>query len=77
LDCASFPAIQAESRTPEVVFVAMNGCIDIESNSVVAGVLGRKVHISANSDIEYDPSLSQAILGSDLGGWRVVSVKEY
>lgn len=75
-DCDN-PAIEITSNTKSVVFIANEGCINVGSNSLMAGVLGYKVHISNNSTIEFDPSLAQGIVGSDPNGWRVVSVKEY
>lgn len=76
-DCAVSPAADITSNTATVVFVALDGCINIGSNSVISGVLGKKVHVSNNSTISYDPNLAQAIVGSDTGGWIVTSVKEY
>ncbi len=76
-NCAVNPAIDMTSNTATVVFVAVDGCINIGSNSVISGVLGKKVHLKNNSTVSYDPSLAQAILGTDTGGWSVVSITEY
>ncbi|KKT34536.1 MAG: hypothetical protein UW23_C0035G0006 [Candidatus Collierbacteria bacterium GW2011_GWA1_44_12] len=75
--CEINPAIELTSNTATVVFVAVDGCINIGSNSVISGVLGKKVHLKSNSIVSYDPSLAQAILGTDTGGWSVVSITEY
>lgn len=76
-NCSTAPAIDITSNTATVVFVAQNGCINIGSNSLISGVLGKKVHISNNSTIQYDPNLAQAIVAPDSGGWAVTSVREY
>lgn len=76
IDCAD-PAILMSSNTATVVFVAQDGCIKIASGSVISGVLGKKVYLSNNSSVRYDPALAQAIISTDSGGWAVTSVKEY
>ncbi len=77
IDCSSSPAISVTSNTATVVFVSQEGCINISSNSVISGVLGRKIHIKNNSTLLYDPSLAQAIVGSDTTGWAVTKIREY
>ena len=75
-DCSGVPAIQVSSNTSTVVFSAPDGCIFFESNSFVRGVLGKKIHLSNNSVIEYDPRLATVILRTGLGGWAVTSFQE-
>lgn len=75
-DCAA-PAIDISSNTKTVVFIAIDGCVNVGANSAMAGILGYKVHIERNSTIEFDPSLAQAVVGSELNGWKVISVKEF
>ncbi len=76
-DVCSSPAIDMTSNTATVVFVAVNGCINVGSNSLINGILGKKIHIKNNSNISYDPSLARAIVVPDSGGWSVVNIKEY
>lgn len=76
-NCSSSPAIDITSNTATVVFVSLDGCINIGSNSVISGILGKKIHIKNNSSVLYDPSLAKAIVEPDSGGWAVVSVREY
>ncbi len=76
VDCSS-PAIDMTSNTATVVFVAINGCINVGSNSQINGILGKKIHIKNNSTIKYDPSLARAIVVPDSGGWNVVNIREY
>ncbi|OGD73295.1 hypothetical protein A3K29_04145 [Candidatus Collierbacteria bacterium RIFOXYB2_FULL_46_14] len=77
LDCANLPAIDMTSNTATVVFVAIDGCINVGSNSKINGILGKKIHIKNNSTIQYDPSLARAIVVPDSGGWNVVNIREY
>jgi len=74
--CEANPAIDMTSNTATVVFVAVDGCINIGSNSVISGVLGKKVHVRNNSTISYDPNLARAILGDTGEGWSVVNITE-
>lgn len=76
-DVCSSPAIDMTSNTATVVFVAVNGCINVGSNSLINGILAKKIHIKNNSSISYDPSLARAIVVPDSGGWSVVNIKEY
>ncbi len=76
-DCATLPAIDMTSNTATVVFVAIDGCINVGSNSNINGILGKKIHIKNNSTISYDPSLARAIVVPDSGGWNVVNIREY
>lgn len=76
-DCAAVPAINITSNTATVVFVAIDGCINISSNSVISGILAKKIHVKNNSSVLYDPSLARAIVDPGSGGWAVVSVREY
>jgi len=75
-NCTADPAISVSSNTSTVVFSAPNGCVFFESNSFVRGVLAKKVYLSNNSVIEYDPRLATVILKTGLGGWAVVSFQE-
>ncbi len=77
VDCTNLPAIDMTSNTATVVFVAINGCINVGSNSMLNGILGKKIHIKNNSTIQYDPSLARAIVVPDSGGWNVVNIHEY
>lgn len=77
VDCANLPAIDITSNTATVVFVSIDGCINIGSNSVISGVLGKKIHIKNNSSVIYDPSLAKEIVLPGSGGWAVVNVREY
>ena len=77
MDCANLPAIDITSNTATVVFVAIDGCINVGSNSMINGILGKKIHIKNNSTIQYDPSLARAIVVPDSGGWNVVNIREY
>ncbi|MBI1872010.1 hypothetical protein HYS10_01180 [Candidatus Collierbacteria bacterium] len=76
-NCAVLPAIDITSNTATVVFVAIDGCINIASHSVISGILGKKIYIKNNSSVLYDPSLAKAIVEPNSGGWAVVSVREY
>lgn len=76
-NCASAPAIDMTSNTATVVFVAVDGCINVGSNSVINGILAKKIHLKNNSTITYDPSLARAIVVPDSGGWGVVNIREY
>jgi len=75
-DCAAVPAIKVASNTATVVFTAPEGCAFFKSNSFVRGVLAKKIHLSNNSVIEYDPRLATVILRTGLGGWAVTSFRE-
>jgi len=75
-NCLSSPAISVASNTSTVVFSAPDGCIFFRSNSFVRGALAKKIHLSGNSIIEYDPRLATVILKTGLGGWAVTSFKE-
>ena len=75
-DCSAIPAVKAASNTESVVFSAPDGCVFFESNSLVRGVLAKKVHLSRNSVIEYDPRLATVILTTGLGGWEVTGFRE-
>ncbi|MFZ2201872.1 MAG: hypothetical protein WAV56_00585 [Microgenomates group bacterium] len=75
--CGVDPAITTSSNTATVVFVALSGCVHVKSNSILSGILAKKIYVENNSTIEFDPSLAQAILEPDSGGWAVVSVKEF
>jgi hypothetical protein len=75
-DCSAVPAIRVASNTATVVFTAPNGCVFFQSNSFVRGVLAKKIHLSNNSVIEYDPRLATVILRTGLGGWAVTSFRE-
>lgn len=77
IDCANSPAIDITSNTATVLFVDLDGCINIGSNSLISGVLGKKIHIKNNSTVQYDPSLAKAIVATGSGGWAVVNIKEY
>lgn len=77
VDCAISPAIDMTSNTATVVFVAIDGCINVGSNSLINGILAKKIHIKNNSNISYDPSLARAIVVPDTGGWSVVNIREY
>ncbi|HCQ31191.1 TPA: hypothetical protein DIU27_02275 [Candidatus Collierbacteria bacterium] len=77
MDCATLPAIDMTSNTATVVFVAIDGCINVGSNSQINGILGKKIHVKNNSTIRYDPSLARAIVVPDSGGWNVVNIREY
>ncbi len=77
VDCANLPAIDMTSNTATVVFVAIDGCVNVGSNSMINGILGKKIHIKNNSTIQYDPSLARAIVVPDSGGWSVVNIHEY
>lgn len=75
--CTAAPAVSLGANTTTVVLVAEDGCINIGSFSVITGVLGNKVHVSANSKVQYDPSLAQAIISTESGGWAVTSIREF
>ena len=75
-NCTVSPAILVASNTATVVFSAPNGCINFSSNSFVRGVLAKKIHLSNNSVIEYDPRLASVILRTGLGGWAVTGMRE-
>lgn len=75
--CGVDPAITTSSNTATVVFVALSGCVHVKSNSILSGILAKKIYVENNSTIEFDPSLAQAILEPDSGGWAVVGVKEF
>jgi len=75
-NCQMSPAVQVSSNTSTVVFSAPDGCVYFNANSFVRGVLAKKIHLSGNSVIEYDPRLATVILRTGLGGWAVTSYKE-
>ena len=75
-NCTADPAVKVSSNTATVVFSAPDGCIWFEANSFVRGVLAKKVHLSGNSQIEYDPRLAYIVLKTGLGGWAVTSYRE-
>ncbi len=76
-ECGTNPAIKTSSNTATVVFVALTGCVHVKSNSILSGILAKKIYVENNSTIEFDPSLARAIVEPDSGGWAVLSVKEY
>ncbi len=76
-DCGSGPAIETSSNTATVVFVALSGCVHINSNSILSGILAKRIYVENNSTIEFDPSMARAIVEPDSGGWAVLGVKEY
>lgn len=75
--CGSSPAIETSSNTATVVFVAMSGCVHIKSNSILSGILAKRIYVENNATIEFDPSMARAIVEPDSGGWAVLSVKEF
>lgn len=75
-NCAS-AAINLSNNATSVVLIALNGCIYVQQNAVVNGVIGNKIHLTQNSKINYDPSLARAIVVADTGGWSVVNMREY
>lgn len=75
-NCQVNPAVKVSSNTSTVVFSAPDGCIYFNANSFVRGVLAKKVHLSGNSVIEYDPRLATVILKTGLGGWAVTNFRE-
>lgn len=75
--CGSGPAIETSSNTATVVFVALSGCVHINSNSVLSGILAKRIYVENNSTIEFDPSMARAIVEPNSGGWAVLSVKEF
>lgn len=75
-NCQVNPAVKVSSNTSTVVFSAPDGCIYFNANSFVRGVLAKKVHLSGNSAIEYDPRLATVILKTGLGGWAVTNFRE-
>ncbi len=76
LDCRN-PAISLSNNATSVVLIALSGCVYVQENAVVNGVIGKKIHLTQNSSINYDPSLAKAIVDPGSGGWAVVSIKEY
>ena len=75
--CGDNPAIMTSSNTATVVFVALSGCVHVKSNSILSGILAKKIYVENNAIIEFDPSLARGILEPGSGGWAVVSVKEF
>lgn len=75
-NCTTDPAVKVSSNTATVVFSAPDGCIFFESNSLVRGVLAKKIYLSNNSSIIYDPRLAYVVLKTGLGGWAVTSYRE-
>lgn len=76
-DNCTEPAIVMSNNATGVVLVALNGCIYVRENAILNGIVGKKIHLTNNSQINYDPSLAKAIIDPGSGGWSVVSVKEY
>lgn len=75
--CSDDPSIETSSNTATVVFVALSGCVHINSNSVLSGILAKRIFVENNSTIEFDPSMARAIVEPESGGWAVVGVREY
>lgn len=75
-NCAD-PAMSLSNNATSVVLIALNGCIYIQQNAIVNGVIGYKIHLTQNSTVNYDPSLARAILEQSSGGWSVVNLREY
>ena len=77
LNC-DLPAISVSSNTNNVIFYALNGCVNVAANSQFFGaIVGQKVRVSTNSTIEYDPALANAVFGaSSAGGWVITSWRE-
>lgn len=76
-ECSGNPSIKTSSNTATVVFVALSGCVHINSNSVLSGILAKRIYVENNSTIEFDPSMARAIVEPDSGGWAVNSIREY
>ena len=72
------PAIEISSNSNSVLFYSMNGCIQINANSVFHGaVLGEGIRVDNNSTVEYDPALQTTIYGlTKDGGWQTLSFEE-
>src|SRR3989344_52542 len=75
-DQCSNPSIKTSSNTATVVFVALNGCVYVNSNSILSGILAKEIFVENNATIEFDPSMARAIVEPGSGGWAVVSIKE-
>lgn len=75
--CSDDPSIKTSSNTATVVFVALTGCVHIKSNSILSGILAKRIFVENNATIEFDPSMARAIVEPDSGGWAVTSVKEF
>ncbi|MFH0864177.1 MAG: pilus assembly PilX N-terminal domain-containing protein [Candidatus Gottesmanbacteria bacterium] len=77
-DICQDPTISLSSNTDTVLFYTNDGCINIASKLDVHGtILGKKIHVSSNSTIEYDPDLKFADFGPQQeGDWQTLSFKE-
>lgn len=72
------PSISLSSNTNSVLFYAESGCVLVTANSSFHGaILGEKIVIDNNSQVEYDPALKTALFGiTRFGGWQTLSFKE-
>ena len=72
------PSISLSSNTESVLFYANQGCITVTANSSFHGaILGEKILVDNNSQVEYDPALAEALFGiTKEGGWQTLSFKE-
>lgn len=76
-DVCADPAVSVDNNTDTVIFVANQGCVFIDNNAVVIGVVGKKIHLENNSIVRNDPSLFSKLVLVGGGGWSVVSITEY
>lgn len=72
------PAITLSSNSQSVLFYAVNGCVVVTANSTFHGsIIGEKVEVANNSQVEFDPALSSTGFNiSGQGGWQIISYKE-
>lgn len=78
-DLCTDKSISVSSNTNSVLFYATDGCVLVNANSTFHGaVLGEKIRVENQSEVEYDPALAAAIFGlTSEGGWQVKSFREY
>lgn len=76
MNCSS-PSVKTSSNTATVVYIALSGCVYVNSNSVLSGIIANKIFVENNSIIQFDPNLAKAIVEPNSGGWAVISVKEF
>ncbi len=76
LDISS-PAIDVENNAEGAVFYTSDGLIRLRNNMKVREVVGYKIYLDNNAEVEYEVGLQDVSFSSGpSGGWKVISWKE-
>jgi len=68
---SSDSAINISSNTSSGIFYALGGTINLNSNAKVVAVVGKKLVLASNAQLDYDLGLASAVFTSGPGGvWQ-------